>query len=62
MGAGLGVALAPACVRTVGSPEVACVDLEGARVRSEVAFVRRAGDERPMLAAFGRLAVAVGGA
>ena len=56
VGGGLGVSLAPACVRTLATPEVACVPLDEARVVSDVELVRREDDDRPMVAAFGRIA------
>ncbi|WP_210493237.1 LysR substrate-binding domain-containing protein [Patulibacter sp. SYSU D01012] len=59
VGAGLGVSLAPACVRHVATPEVACVALEDASVLSELTLLRRAGEDRPMVHAFA--AIATGG-
>ncbi|WP_166280265.1 LysR family transcriptional regulator [Motilibacter deserti] len=56
VGAGLGVTIAPECVRTIASPEVRCLDLPGTRVRSEVELVHREGEPRPMVAAFERVA------
>lgn len=56
VGAGLGVAIAPECVRTVAGPDVRCLALPEARVRSEVALVHRTGERRPMVAAFERVA------
>ncbi len=41
---------------TLATPEVACLPLDEARVVSDVELVRREDDDRPMLAAFGRIA------
>ncbi|MGX6448532.1 LysR substrate-binding domain-containing protein [Patulibacter sp. S7RM1-6] len=56
VGAGLGVSIGPACVRHIATAEVACVDLTEDRVRSELALLRRAGEDRPMVAAFAAIA------
>ena len=56
VGAGLGVSLAPACVRHIAPPEVACVPLRESRVRSDLEFLHRANDRRPMVHAFRRIA------
>ena len=58
VGAGLGVTLAPACVRTIATADVVCVALEETRVTSELSLVRRASDDRPMVTAFGATAAA----
>lgn len=56
VGAGLGVSIAPACVRNLAIAEVACVALEETRVRSELALLRRRHEDRPMVDAFARAA------
>jgi len=56
VGAGLGVSIAPACVRHVATTEVACVPLEETQVRSLLALFFRAGEHRPMVHAFARVA------
>ena len=56
VGAGLGVTIAPECVRAIATPEVRCLALPGAHVRSEVAMVHREGETRPMVGAFERVA------
>jgi DNA-binding transcriptional LysR family regulator len=56
VGAGLGVSLAPACVRRIATDDVACVALRDARVTSELALLHREGEARPMVHAFARLA------
>jgi DNA-binding transcriptional LysR family regulator len=57
VGAGLGVSIAPACVRRIATPEVACVALVArTRVVSELALVHREGEQRPMVHALRRIA------
>ncbi|MGI8713675.1 MAG: LysR substrate-binding domain-containing protein [Solirubrobacteraceae bacterium] len=56
VGAGLGVSLAPACVRQIAIPEVSCVSLQETRVVSELTLLHRAGEHRPMVHAFGEIA------
>ncbi|NHC44565.1 LysR substrate-binding domain-containing protein [Motilibacter aurantiacus] len=58
VGAGLGVTIAPDCVRTIAGPEVRCLALPESRVSSEVALVHREGESRPMVGAFERVAAA----
>jgi DNA-binding transcriptional LysR family regulator len=54
--AGLGVSVAPACVRRIASPEVVCVPLRGAKVVSDIELARVAGDSRPIVEHFAQLA------
>jgi DNA-binding transcriptional LysR family regulator len=49
VGAGLGVTLAPACVRRIASEEVVCLPLRGAKAVSNVEFAWLAGDTRPIV-------------
>jgi DNA-binding transcriptional LysR family regulator len=56
VGAGLGVSIAPACVRHISTPEVACIPLRETRVVSDLDLVHRAGEDRPMVHAFARIA------
>lgn len=56
VGAGLGVSIAPACVRHIAVPEVSCVPLDSTLVVSSVEFVRRNGEQRPMVDALARIA------
>jgi DNA-binding transcriptional LysR family regulator len=60
VGAGLGVSIAPACVRRIATPEVACVALDETRVVSELGLVHRQGEARPMVHALRRIATASG--
>jgi DNA-binding transcriptional LysR family regulator len=56
VGAGMGVSIAPACVRHIATADVACVSLREAPVVSELEFVHRDGEHRPMVHAFGQIA------
>lgn len=54
--AGLGVSVAPACVRHIASPEVVCLPLRGgARIRSEVQLAHAAAAPRPLVQRFAQL-------
>jgi DNA-binding transcriptional LysR family regulator len=56
VGAGLGVSIAPACVRNIATADVSCVALREAAVVSELDFVHRVGEHRPIVHAFGQIA------
>jgi DNA-binding transcriptional LysR family regulator len=56
VGAGLGVSIAPACVRHITTPEVACVALQETSVVSDLALLFRDGEHRPMVHAFAQIA------
>ncbi len=56
IGAGLGVSIAPACVRQIAGESVACPGLEGARVKSDIELALRAGEDRAVVAAFAAVA------
>lgn len=56
VGAGLGVSIAPACVRQVAPDSVVCLPLRGPELRSEIQFVQREGEARPLVRAFAELA------
>lgn len=60
VGAGLGVSIGPACVERIRTPAVVCRRLRlparVATVRSEIALAWRAGDSRPIVEAFCRMA------
>ena len=49
IGAGLGVSIAPACVRRIASPEVVCLPLRGAKAVSNTELAWHAGDARPIV-------------
>ncbi len=56
VGAGLGVSLAPACVQKIAAPDVVCVRLSRAPVRSDVELAWRAGEDRTIVTTFCSLA------
>jgi DNA-binding transcriptional LysR family regulator len=56
IGAGLGVSIAPACVRQIASPHAACIALRGARVRSQIELAYRSTDDRSILRSFAEIA------
>jgi DNA-binding transcriptional LysR family regulator len=60
VGAGLGVSVAPACVRWLGSPDVVCVPLRGAKARSMVELAFRVGETRATVARFAAMARGAG--
>jgi DNA-binding transcriptional LysR family regulator len=57
--AGLGVTIAPACVRQVSTPGVVFLRLRGADVSSDIELAYRAGDQRPIVKAFTSIATAI---
>lgn len=59
VGAGLGVSVAPACVRRIASPEVVCIPFRGARVVSTIELARLVGDVRPIVERFAQVAADV---
>jgi DNA-binding transcriptional LysR family regulator len=52
VGAGLGVTIAPACVRQIAGPDVVCLKLRGAKVTSDIELAFRQDDDRAILKAF----------
>lgn len=56
VGAGLGVSVAPACVRLLNSADVMCVPLRGSKETSIIELAYRAGDARPTVARFAAIA------
>ena len=57
VGAGLGVTLAPACVAEVAPANVICLPLSEVTLESELQFVRRSDDRRPLVRTFETLAL-----
>jgi len=57
IGAGLGVSIAPACVRRIALPEVVCLPLHGAKVRSNIELACLKGDTRPIVTQFRQIAL-----
>jgi DNA-binding transcriptional LysR family regulator len=56
IGAGLGISIAPACVRRIASAEVVCLDLRGAKAVSNIELAWLAGDARPIVERFKQIA------
>jgi DNA-binding transcriptional LysR family regulator len=56
IGAGLGVSIAPACVRRIASEEVVCLPLRGAKATSNIELAWLAGDARPIVERFKQIA------
>jgi DNA-binding transcriptional LysR family regulator len=56
IGAGLGVSIAPACVRRIASEEVVCLPLRGTRAVSNIELAWLAGDARPIVERFKQIA------
>ena len=56
IGAGLGVSIAPACVRRIATEEVVCLPLRGARAVSNLELAWHAGDTRPIVERFRQIA------
>jgi DNA-binding transcriptional LysR family regulator len=54
--AGLGVTIAPECVRRIASPDVVCLSLRGARTVSNIELAWRVGESRPIVERFARIA------
>ncbi len=57
IGAGLGVSIAPECVRRIASPEVVCLPLAGSKIRSDIELAYPAGELRPIVERFARIAM-----
>ena len=55
VGAGLGVTIAPECVRRIVSPEVVCIALRGTRIVSNLEFACVAGESRPIVRHFAQI-------
>ena len=56
VGAGLGVTIAPACVRQVAASDTVCLRLRGSHVKSDIELAYRHGDGRPIVKAFTAIA------
>src|SRR6201999_2457934 len=54
--AGLGVSIAPACVRHIASAEVVCLPLRGAKAVSNIELAWLKGESRPMVERFKQIA------
>ncbi len=56
IGAGLGVSIAPACVRRIASPEIVCLPLRDETAMSHIELACLAGDTRPIVERFTQIA------
>jgi DNA-binding transcriptional LysR family regulator len=56
VGAGLGVTIAPACVRQIAAPNVACLGLRRAVVQSDIELAYRTGEGRAVVEAIATVA------
>jgi DNA-binding transcriptional LysR family regulator len=56
IGAGLGVTIAPACVKQVAAPNVVCLNLRCAAVESDIELAYRDGEDRPIVEAIASVA------
>jgi len=56
VGAGLGVSVAPACVRLINSPDVVCLPLRGSKAVSNIELAYHAGESRPTVERFAKIA------
>jgi DNA-binding transcriptional LysR family regulator len=56
VGAGLGVSIAPACVRQIAGTDVSCPGLQGAKVVSDIELSFRRGEDRAVVNAFASVA------
>jgi DNA-binding transcriptional LysR family regulator len=56
IGAGLGVTIAPACVKQIAAPNVACLSLRRATVQSDIELAYRTGEDRAIVEAIATVA------
>ena len=56
IGAGLGVTIAPACVKQIAAPNVVCLSLRGASVESDIELAYRTGEDRAIVEAIATVA------
>jgi len=56
LGAGLGVTIAPACVKQIALPNVVCLSLRGAVVQSEIELAYRTSEDRAVVQAIATVA------
>jgi DNA-binding transcriptional LysR family regulator len=56
VGAGLGVTIAPACVKQIAAPNVACLSLRGATVESDIELAYRTSEDRAIVEAIATVA------
>ena len=56
VGAGLGVTIAPACVKQIATPNVACIGLRRANIESNIELAYRTGEDRAIVEAIATVA------
>jgi len=56
VGAGFGVSIAPACVRSIASPDVVCLPLRDTKTVSNIELAWLVGDSRPIVERFAQIA------
>jgi DNA-binding transcriptional LysR family regulator len=56
VGAGLGVTVAPACVRQIAADNVVCLNLRGTKARSDIELAYRTGESRAIVSTFAAMA------
>lgn len=56
VGAGLGVTIAPACVRQIVAPNIVCLNLHGAKLNSDIELAYQANESRAIVKAFAEIA------
>jgi DNA-binding transcriptional LysR family regulator len=56
IGAGLGVTIAPACVKQIAAPNIACLSLRRATVKSDIELAYRTSEDRPIVEAIAAVA------
>jgi DNA-binding transcriptional LysR family regulator len=56
VGAGLGVTIAPACVRQIAADNVVCLNLRGTKARSDIELAYRTGESRAIVSTFATMA------
>jgi DNA-binding transcriptional LysR family regulator len=56
VGAGLGVTIAPACVRQIAADNLVCLKLSGTRASSDIELAYRTGENRAIVSAFAAIA------
>ena len=56
VGAGLGVTIAPACVKQVATPNVVCLSLRGATIESDIELAYRTSEDRAIVEAIATVA------
>jgi len=60
IGAGLGVSIAPECVRTIASPDVVCLTLRDTKVSSSIELASLVGESRTIVERFAQIVKSAG--